>query len=157
MRRRLSSGLLALVVLPMSSGPALAVGVLDQEALPGGIGAHVTSFGDLWQTFTSGLTGQLDTVALHGAVSFGNTWNIAIRAVAAGAPTGPNLATGTAPAPPSAGGTDIALTPVLPVTAGSQYAIVALGTTPGWYFAGADYLGGTGQLASTQRFAGQPR
>jgi len=151
MHRRLRSALLALVVLPLSTGPALAIGTLDQEVLPGGGAA--ASFGAMSQTFTVGMTGDLDTISLYGnAWSSGPVWNVSITAVSAGAPTGPNLATGSAPAPGSPDWTDIALTPALPVTAGLQLAIVVQEVTPFWYVGNAPYGGGSGNVVADFAF-----
>lgn len=143
MRRRLLSALLALVVLPMSSGPALALGTLDQEVLPGAFGVSLCCASPT-QTFTAGLTGDLDTVALYGSTGIGATWNVSIYATNLGSPTGPALGTGSAAAPGSAGWTEIALTPFVPVVTGTMYAIVVSGPSPSWRFAfPGTYAGGS--------------
>jgi hypothetical protein len=147
-RRRflgLVSTLLALVLVPIGAGQALALGTLDQETLPGN--TYVSSGGStaLVQTFTAGLTGTLDTVGVYGWVGASSTWNIVIKAVdGGGAPTGPNLATGTAPALSSEGWTQITLTTAVAVTAGTMYAIVNPAPTPFWKGAAAPYAGGAG-------------
>jgi len=140
MRRRLLSLLLALVAVPLSPGSALAVGTLDQEALPGspefccGFGGQL-----IWQTFTAGLSGGLDTVSIW-ASSPGGTFDVTLREVdGGGSPTGVILAAGTA-SPSAIGWTDIALTPVVSVTSGTMYAIVM--ATPIPWVIGAAYAGG---------------
>jgi hypothetical protein len=150
MRRRLLSVLLALFLLPVAATPVSAGRVLDQEALPG---SSATSFGaafasPIYQTFTAGLTGPMDTVSLHGHLGpFGGAgWEIAITAAPGGVPSGPNLATGAAAAPGSDAWTDIALSPSVSLTAGTQYAIVVTKPTPFWSDAAADYPGGTSSL-----------
>jgi hypothetical protein len=146
MRRRMVSVLLALVLVPASSAPVLAVGTLDQEVLPNSFSDVRSDVVDIYQTFTAGLTGELDTVAVHGASNgIVPSWNVAIRAVAAGAPSGPNLATGSTPAAPM--GLDdwaqITLTPALSVVAGTEYAIVAIAPSPWWSHSAAPYAAGT--------------
>lgn len=137
-----ASLLVALLLTPMGAGKAQAAGTLDQDVAPFTALAYSYVF-DMGQTFTAGITGELDTVALHGG---GGTWNVAIRNVSGGAPTGPNLATGSAPA--NGGWSQIALTPAIDVTAGTMYAIIVGGSTPFWNAAAGDYPGGTGFFGS---------
>jgi hypothetical protein len=147
MRRRLASVLLALMLVALGAGQALAIGTLDQEApCPcfsfTALGAGQT----IWQTFTAGVSGQLDTVALYGPqeLGSGNIWNVTIQAVDGGTtlPSGPALSTGSAAAPAAPDWTDVSLTPAAPVTAGTMYAIVVSGPSPYWGEAAADYPGG---------------
>jgi hypothetical protein len=143
----LLSVLLALIATPLGARPALALGTLDQEVLPsaGSVSQNIIA---PTQTFTAGLSGMLDTIALYGRQGLGATWNVAIKAVdGGGGPTGPDLATGSAPAPASNAWTQIALTPAIPVTAGTLYAIVVLPPTPFWGTGASPYAGGVGSSA----------
>jgi hypothetical protein len=147
LRRRHSAGLisvlLAVLLTPLVAGQVFALGTLDQEALPS-LSSVAQLVSNMSQTFTAGLTGHLDTVALYASTSiYSSTLNVAITAVdGGGAPTGPDLATGSAPAPD--GWTLIALTPAISVTAGTMYAIVVTAPTPFWSSAAAPYAGGMG-------------
>ena len=126
---------LSLVAIP---GQAAAIGTLDQEVLPGNSAACVPQYKA--QTFTAGLTGSLDTVALMGGSSnYGPNWNIEIRGVTAGSPNATVLATGSAAW--NNAWADIALTPAPSVQAGQTYAIVST-TTPCWRWAANAYGGG---------------
>ena len=136
----LTSLLVALLLTLAGPGNALAVGTPDQGIGPDWF-AYSAPF-TMSQTFTAGITGQLDTVALFGS---NGTWNVAIRDAAGGAPTGPYLATGSAPA--NGGWSQISLTPAIDITAGTMYAIVVAGTTPFWNAGAGDYPGGTGFFA----------
>jgi hypothetical protein len=93
--------------------------------------------------FTAGLSGGLDTVSLYGTTGLGPTWNVTIQAVdGTGQPTGPALATGSAPASSSATWTDITLSPVPSVSTGTMYAIVVATPSPLWSGTAAPYPGG---------------
>ena len=135
---------MAVLLLPFAGGQVLALGTLDQEVLPSGlwISQALTAMS---QTFTAGLTGTLDSVALYGRQQIGSSWTVAIKAVdGLGAPTGVDLATGSAAAPATVGWTQIALTPATPVTAGTMYAIIVEVPTPAWNYSALPYAGGVG-------------
>lgn len=152
MRRRLAGLLLALALVPFGAGEALAIGTLDQEALPAPSPISLSAGSSLWQTFTAGLSGGLDTVSLYGSTGIGSTWNVSIQATdGSGNPTGPALVIGSASAPSSPAWTDISLSPAPSVSAGTKYAIVVAGPTPLWTQAVA-YAGGAGNGLSDFAF-----
>ena len=64
-RRRSAAPVLALLLMLAMAQPAAALGTLDQSQadISGGVG--LDGIRPLGQTFTAGLTGLLDTVALH--------------------------------------------------------------------------------------------
>jgi hypothetical protein len=111
-------------------GAALA-DTLDQQQPAGGNDVRIQSDESLAQTFTAGLTGGLDRVELLlGAPdSVPNVpLTIEIRDVSGGSPGTSVLATGSV-APSAVSSTDawvpITFTSAVPVTAGTQYSIVA--------------------------------
>ena len=147
MRHRVASVLLALLLALMTTAPAVAVGALDQEVLPSGGGATALRLDPMWQTFTAGRTGTLDTVALYGYYDelWSSTWTVSIQAVdGSGAPTGAALGSGTAAAPTGASyaWATVPISPAVPVSQGTMYAIVVSPPTPYWSF-GAAYAGGS--------------
>jgi hypothetical protein len=120
-----------LVVLGGSAGPASAE--VDQSQT--GISQGVSTVGptqSVAQTFTAGITGDLDRVDLYlsqGDVAATAPLTVEIRAVdASGEPTGPPLASASVPAasvPSIPGGwVTVLFAPPAPVVAGTQYAIV---------------------------------
>jgi hypothetical protein len=112
--------------------PARA-GTLDQEQLDGS-GTLPRVARSLWlsQTFTAGLTGELDEVQLYlhrGGDGVPGPLTVEIRTVSGGVPSGgPTLATETVPeasVPTSLAFVSVPLSPAVAVTQGTQYAIVA--------------------------------
>jgi hypothetical protein len=145
-----------------AAGPAQAAGTLDQQqtSAPSHVGVQGPGF--TWesgsiaypglaeaQTFTAGVTGGLDRVELslrQDDHSDGSPLTVEIRNVAAGAPGTGVLATAELAAseiPPD--GSPLAFvpanfSPAVPVTAGTQYAIVAYTANQGAYWWGLDTL-----------------
>jgi hypothetical protein len=133
--------------------PAAALGTLDQSQtdLSGGIGLVDTGVPrPLGQTFTAGLSGLLDTVSLHPQIPL-DGFVIQIRTLTRlGRPSGSVLASQTIVSSPPDTWVQIAFTTPATVTAGKQYAIVAVPPTSdgysfsGSFAAGVDlYAGGT--------------
>jgi hypothetical protein len=145
----LGSGLLAI--------PAHALGLVDQSvtATPTTTDSAINSVTrDIGQTFTAGMTGQLDAVSLPLAASPSPAEVVVtIYAASLGQPTGPALATSLATvtgfAFPPPQWTLVTFSPAASVIAGMSYAIV-LGPVPSdfafvnWATSAADvYEGGT--------------
>lgn len=110
---------------------AASAGTLDQQQ-PNGGGAslQIQNMQSLAQTFTSGRSGRLDQVDLK--LSAGGTptlpLTVEIRNAAAGSPGGTVLASGSIPAsaaPATTAFASLGFATPAPVTAGTQYAIVA--------------------------------
>lgn len=124
-------GLTGLALLA-TVGPASATGTLDQlqtTQAPAGEAGLVTSLQWEAQTFTAGVSGQLDEVdLLLQRAGFPGSLSIQIRTVSAGSPTSTVLATATVPETKvSCCSFDWISVPLdLPVAsaAGAQYAIV---------------------------------
>jgi hypothetical protein len=120
------------LVLLVATDPASAAGTLDQSQttqVPAGEAGFVSSSQWEAQTFTAGITGQLDQVDLLLQRSgFPGSLLVEIRTVSAGTPTSTVLATATVPeASVSCCSFDwISVTLGVPVAsaAGTQYAIV---------------------------------
>lgn len=130
--RRLSV-VIAIVTLAAALFPhsaALAVGTLDQDqsqSCGGTAGVQVVQGRPFAQTFTAGLSGNLDQIDLLGRDGHSTPFplRVDVRALVDGAPTGATLGSGSvASLGVSAGWTSVALDPAAQVTAGKQYAIV---------------------------------
>lgn len=118
-------------VLALSAGSALAVpDTQDQHqdssdyALNGNAGFDSADYATA-QTFTAGISGQLDRVSLYGVTTDPNS-HLTVKLVE-GDPTGTILATNTDVAPGSGGWFDATFSPNVHVTANSTYAIVFTG------------------------------
>jgi hypothetical protein len=132
MRGRILGSLIGVACLALALAPGAALAdTLDQQQPAGTSDARVESGESLAQTFTAGLTGGLDRVEL-GLGADGSGANlpltVEIRDVSGGSPGPAVLA--TASVPPSAVGLTDSWVPIgfataVPVTAGTQYAIVA--------------------------------
>ena len=127
--------LVVLVVVAVTlqpAGPLLAAGTLDQSQTTQGDGTILVGPGAaMAQTFTAGLTGDLDQVALALTTVGAGTVTIEIRDAVGGAPGSTVLASATvsmaslpARGPVPSPLTSIPLGPPAPVVAGTQYAIV---------------------------------
>jgi hypothetical protein len=118
-------------VLLLGVAASASAGTLDQQQAVGSGDARVGTDESLAQTFTAGLTGGLDRIdLLLGSDGSGPTvpLTVEIRSASSGPPGPTVLATGSVP--PSAVSLADAWTPItfataVPVTAGTQYAIVA--------------------------------
>ncbi len=120
--------------------PAGATGTLDQSQPsfgPGFFSAGNCGTASLAQTFTSGITGNLDQVDVgvwKSETSTSSALSLQIQAVSGGLPTATTLASESIPPstlvtnPTLATFTSVPLSSPVPVTAGSQYAIVLLAT-----------------------------
>jgi hypothetical protein len=133
-------------------GPSLSVaGILDQALEPGG---STLTFGNsflLAQTFTAGLTGDLDRVdlwvLLPGPDPGTQPLFVEIRTTESGVPTNTVLTSATVTGVPSGASGDLlnVQLPPVPINAGTQYAIVLDAAAVYAYRGGAgDYPGGTG-------------
>jgi hypothetical protein len=137
--RFLIGGVVAAALALASAGAATSAsaGTLDQEqAVYGGLGHSIYaddtdpfSESSVAQTFTAGITGQLDQVELYVGKSGSPTADLTVQIYDTfdGTPQSA-LATESVPAAAvSAGPTFVPVTfdPTVPVTAGTQYAIVA--------------------------------
>jgi hypothetical protein len=132
MRGRILGSLIgaACTALALLPGTALA-GTLDQQQPNYDADTQIQSMASEAQIFTAGLTGGLDRVdLLLGGGGLGPTvpLTVEIRDVSGGQPGTTVLATGSVP-PSAVSFTDawipITLAPAVPVTAGTQYSIVA--------------------------------
>jgi hypothetical protein len=140
---------LLLLASPVSAG---ATGILDQQQTDTS-GGGINVAGDVWaQTFTAGRTGAIDQVDLGtftGGVPVPTT--VEIRSVdASGTPTQTVLGTATSEVPPEETFTPFAFSPPVPVTAGTQYAIVTSapeGPDLFWEIASGDAYAGGQQYA----------
>jgi hypothetical protein len=127
MRRAIGAAFIALALLP---GTALA-DTLDQQQPNSDTGAAVMDMESLAQTFTAGLTGGLGRVELILSADSSSPdapMTVEIRDVSGGSPGTAVLAAGSVP--PSAVSSTEAWVPITfasaaPVTAGTQYSIVA--------------------------------
>src|SRR5262245_24700058 len=140
MSRRFVSGLLVPVFAALLAPAAAAAGTLDQQQTIGGAaGLQINGSQSLAQTFTAGLSGGLDQVDLSlqkGGMGPTVPLTVEIRNAQSGVPGGAVLATGSVPAssgqtPPSGVFVPVTFATPAPVTAGTQYAIIA-------YASGAD-------------------
>ena len=152
--RRSAAPALALLLMLAMAQPAAALGTLDQSQtdLSGGVGS--TTFDvprpPMGQTFTAGLTGLLDTVSLYPQVAL-DGWVIQIRSVRpSGRPSESVLASQTMVSSTPNTWVQIAFTAPAAVTAGTQYALVAVPPTSDGYAFSSDfddgvdvYAGGT--------------
>jgi hypothetical protein len=131
--RPLVAGLVC--VLAFAAAPAARAGTLDQSQTAGS-NASLTFAGDRWaaQTFTAGITGQLDQVDLF-LRRLGNPGDLTvqIRDTSGGAPGPSVLASETIPQASIPDGTftwtSVAFDPTAPSAAGTQYAIVLFAGT----------------------------
>jgi hypothetical protein len=151
--------LLICAACALAPGGALA-GTLDQQQTSSeGAGFQIHSGQSVAQTFTAGLSGEIDQVDLDLEKSGAPTapLTVEIRSVSGGVPDSTVLGTATVPAsavtlfPPAF--VPVSFAVPAPVTAGTQYAIVAyaataqsdryewsLGATPDPYPAGAAFF-----------------
>ena len=138
-------GLLAVICAACGLAPGTALAdTLDQQQPGGSSDVRVDSGESLAQTFTAGLTGPLDRVELLlGALDDppDATLTVEVRDVTGGSPGGTVLASGSV-APSAVSSTDawipIAFATPVPVTAGTQYSIVAyssVGTSNSYFWA----------------------
>jgi hypothetical protein len=133
MRRRALVATLATLSLAASASPA-AAGTLDQQQTEGSVSAAVDSDQSLAQTFTAGLSGEVDQVDLKlgKAPSPSAPLSVEIRDVSSGVPGSMVLASQSVPTssvPSSAAFVSISFGAPAPVVAGTQYAIVAYSAT----------------------------
>jgi hypothetical protein len=133
-RRQSATAALAACLLLVPAGPAAALGTLDQSQIDTTHQITTTAAfpfsAALCQIFTAGLSGQLDTVSLVPVTDL-NGATISIRALDAGTatPTNTVLASTTLSAPTTLHEwVQIPFATPASVTAGTQYAIVILGT-----------------------------
>lgn len=135
MRRNtfLAASTCACAMLMLGPGAALA-GSLDQQQVNADAGPlEISSNISRAQTFTAGLSGNLDEIDLHVGKLGSPSANlrVEIRAVLGGIPAATVLA--STELPPSAVPFDffvpIPLTPAVPLTPGTEYAIVAYSAT----------------------------
>jgi hypothetical protein len=157
-RSLMSIGMSVIGLAMIAPGPALA-GVLDQQQTStGGGGPQISSSSSASQTFTAGVSGELDQVDL----SLGSNGPIApltieIRNVSGGAPGSTILASHSVPissVPVTHAFVPVSFIAPVPVVAGTQYAIVAYSFTGSgqyyvWTGSGSDsYAGGGTFFAS---------
>jgi hypothetical protein len=131
-----------------------SAGTLDQQQTTSNFGClAVSATGSSGQTFTAGLTGQLDQVdlALNGLFNPTTPLTVQIRDGSASGPGGTVLATASVPTSSvtsSESWVPVAFTALAPVTAGTQYSIVAFAGATGWAWCSGQaapdsaYLGG---------------
>ena len=155
----LVSGVVAALFLGVAS--SASAGTLDQQQTDFSAGTGTIDSGQTSaQTFTAGLTGGIDQVDVHLESSGTPTapLNVEIRDVSGGAPGGTVLAGQSVPASsvPAAGSwVTVNFATPAPVTAGSQYAIVAYSSTLSitqhyfWGYGGNSYAGGGFAYTST--------
>jgi hypothetical protein len=147
----------AAVLASLLLGPpgSASAGTLDQQQTASDVFGYVSSSQSLAQTFTAGISGGLDRVDLFLNHTDSPTEGITVEIhdVASGAPGSAVLAANGIPA--SAIGTTAAFVSVpfaspAPVTAGTQYAIVAYSADPGnsydWFYANGNVYPGGNQL-----------
>jgi uncharacterized repeat protein (TIGR01451 family) len=130
MRRRLAVLPASVIALLLLTSTVAALGTLDQQAGPFGTGRGygVGVPRPIAQTFTAGLSGLLDTVALMPLQSMAG-FEVQIQSVSGGVPTGTVLATGTTASTTINDWVQIAFGSPATVVAGTQYAIVIVVTT----------------------------
>ena len=142
MRTRGTRALLAVAIAAVAAlipAAGASAGTLDQQQTTPGFGSiAVDASFSRAQTFTSGLTGQLDQVDLKlQGQSLTTPLTVQIRD---GSGTGPGttvLATTTVPTSAVTDGGPVTFVPIAfttpaPVTAGTQYAVVAMNNSIGW-------------------------
>ena len=138
-RTALITAAVAAVAALMAAASASA-GTLDQQQTISNFGGlQVSSHNSKAQTFTAGLTGQLDQVdlALSGAGSPTTPLTVQIRDGSATAPGDTVLATASVPTSAVASTESfvpIAFTSPASVAAGTQYSIVAFNGSTGWFW-----------------------
>jgi hypothetical protein len=130
-RRALLVVLTALGAVGLAAGPAAATGTLDQSSEGTSASAPIDFWRYVGQSFTAGITGDLDQVDLVLARDADDASGVVeLRTLGAdGLPTETILARATVGAeaiPTQAGFVPVPIDPV-PVTAGTQYAIVLHG------------------------------
>ena len=157
----LVSGVVAALFLGVAS--SASAGTLDQQQTDFSAGTGTVDSGQTSaQTFTAGLSGGIDQVDVHLESSGTPTTplNVEIRDISGGAPGGTVLAGQSVPASsvPAAGSwVTVNFATPAPVTAGSQYAIVAYSSTLSitqhyfWGYGGDSYAGGGFTYTSTRR------
>jgi hypothetical protein len=143
----LVSALVASVSL-LAPGPAQAQArTLDQEQVSSRFEVEVNPGQSAAQTFTAGLSGELDRIVVY-VIDLVNYYDeaqrsapltVQIQSVSSGVPSGVVLASATVPSPFYYGGVYVEVTFASPaiVQAGTQYAIVAstedAGSSWGWF------------------------
>jgi hypothetical protein len=141
MARRSGTFLITAVAAAAALVPAAgaSAGTLDQQQTLSNFGGlQVDSNNSKAQTFTAGLTGQLDQIDLAlGGMSVTTPLTVQIRDGSATAPGDTVLA--SASVPTSAVTSSESFVPITfaspaPVTAGTQYSIVALNDSSGWFW-----------------------
>jgi hypothetical protein len=168
LRRQLVLATLVAFAL-LAPGPASAGTVDQQQTNTAGGGTAVNCMFSWAQTFTvgAGRSGNLDQVDLFLAGGMTLALTVQIQTVASGAPSGTALATesvSAASVPDDAGAwISIAIDPVVPVTAGTQYAIVAtISGCPsdeeyGWFRSSSDvYAGGSAYYTAGSTWFASP-
>jgi hypothetical protein len=155
----LVGGVVAALFLGVAS--SASAGTLDQQQTDFSAGTGTIDSGQTSaQTFTGGLAGAIDQVDVYLESSGTPTapLNVEIRDVSGGAPGGTVLAGQSVPASsvPAAGSwVTVNFAIPAPVTAGSQYAIVAYSSTLSitqhyfWGYGGNSYAGGGFSYTST--------
>jgi len=117
--------LLSVGLLAVGAAPALALGTVDQKQLDVSNGAGYQNLQLIGQTFTAGITGVLDSAAVHPM----SGWPIAgdaleIRAVSDGMPTTTVLASQTISSTVSGDWATTTFASPASVVAGTQYALL---------------------------------
>ena len=158
--RRVIAGWIA-VFLMAGGASAAQAGTLDEDTSPAletcqALGSLNGLNYSLAQTFTAGVTGQLDQVDLAlFNISGSAPVTVEIRDVVGGQPGATVLASGSIPAAqigPTVAFIPVALPAPTPVVAETQYAIVAYtsaGVLHGWCRAQDPYAGGSGFFSET--------
>lgn len=151
-RRRAFHAGIAVAVAALLPAAGASAGTLDQQQTTPGFGSlQVDSTTSKAQTFTAGITGQLDQVDLKlQGMSLTTALTVQIRDGSGTGPGGTVLASTTIPtsaAPVSAAFVPATFTTPASVTAGTQYAIVAMNDSVGWFWeagtaSGSPYPGG---------------
>jgi len=141
MARRSRTFLITAVAAAAALVPAAgaSAGTLDQQQTLSNFGGlQVDSNNSKAQTFTAGLTGQLDQIDLAlGGMSVTTPLTVQIRDGSATAPGDTVLASAAVPTSAVTSGESfvpITFASPAPVTAGTQYSIVALNDGSGWFW-----------------------
>ena len=137
------------------SAASASAGTLDQQQSVSNFGGlQVANNNSKAQTFTAGLTGQLDQVDLAISNMMATTpLTVQIRNGTATAPGDTVLATASVPTsavPSSESFVPITFATPAQVTAGTQYSIVALNDSTGWFW----YAGKTPDMSPTSAYEG---
>ncbi len=142
-------------VAAVTPAATASAGTLDQQQTVSNFGGlQVANITSKAQTFTAGLTGQLDQVDLAISNMMATTpLTVQIRNGTATAPGDTVLATASVPTsavPSSESFIPITFASPAQVTAGTQYSIVALNDSTGWFW----YAGKTPDMSPTSAYEG---